>query len=243
MKRIALISDLHANRVALEAVIGDARGLGVDQIICLGDVATLGPEPAWTIERVRELGGTCILGNHDEFMIDADLIHTYTQVPIIVDSVEWCRAQLSTEHLDFIRTFRRTQEIPLDDGATLFLYHGTPRSHMEDMLATTSPDVVDEMLCGNRGTVLAGGHTHIQMMRQHRGMLVVNPGSVGMPFKEHCGGGPPTLLHHAEYAIVEARGASVSVTLRRVDLDTADLRAGLSGSSLPLRDALLEQYV
>ena len=69
--------------------------------------------------------------------------------------------------------------------------------------------------------MLAGGHTHIQMLRQHRGMLLVNPGSVGLPFKEYVAGRAPTLLDHAEYATVDASHGGVSVTLRRVPVDRA----------------------
>ena len=56
------------------------------------------------------------------------------------------------------------------------------------------------------GTLLAGGHTHVQMLRQHRGMLLVNAGSVGAPFREVFDGTRPTVLKHAEYAIVEVDG-------------------------------------
>lgn len=93
--------------------------------------------------------------------------------------MDWCRAQLSAGELDFVRTFQGRLEIPLGGGATLLLFHGSPRSHMEDLLATTPPDDLDRLLDGHRATVMAGGHTHIQMLRQHRGALLVNPGSVG----------------------------------------------------------------
>ena len=76
--RIALISDLHGNEVALKAVLDDIEEVGVDQTICLGDVATLGPRPNAVLSMLRERGYPCILGNHDAFMIDPGLIHTYT---------------------------------------------------------------------------------------------------------------------------------------------------------------------
>jgi predicted phosphodiesterase len=113
---------------------------------------------------------------------------------------------------------------------------------MEDLLATTPPELVDEMLAGRRAAVLAGGHTHVQMLRQHRGMWIVNPGSVGLPFREFAHGGPPTLLPDAEYAIVEASRAGVAVTLRRVPVDRALLRASVDGSDLPLASMLRAQY-
>src|SRR5262245_60314276 len=144
--RVALISDLHANEVALKAVLKDIEQHGVDQIACLGDVATLGPNPGAILETLRGLGCPCILGNHDEFLLEPALIHSYTEAPIIVEAVDWCRSRLSSDELAFLRTFRPHMEIPLEEGSTLLLFHGTPRSHMQDLLATTPPDELEEML-------------------------------------------------------------------------------------------------
>jgi len=240
--RIALISDLHGNEVALRAVLADAARAGADRIICLGDVATLGPRPHEVLALLRDLGCLCIIGNHDAFMLDERLIRAYTEAAVVVEAVEWCREQLTADELDFVRTFEPTARIALDDEQSLFLFHGSPRSHMEDLLATTSPEALDEGLAGASATVLAGGHTHLQMLRQHRGMLLVNPGSVGMPFKEFVAGRTPVLLPHAEYAIVEARDGCVGVDLRRVPLECAALRAAAADCSNPFRTMLLRQY-
>jgi predicted phosphodiesterase len=113
---------------------------------------------------------------------------------------------------------------------------------MENILATTTAGQLDAMLAGQHAGVLAGGHTHIQMLRQHRGMLVVNAGSVGMPFEEFVNGREPRLLAHAEYAIVDARGGAIGVELRRVPLSRAALCAAAAASALPMRDMLIEQY-
>lgn len=240
--RIALISDIHANEVALRAVMASIEEVGVDQVVCLGDVATLGPRPGAVLDLLRELGCPCILGNHDEFLLDPALIHTYTDVPIVLDAVDWCRDQLSKDDVAFLRTFRPHLEIPLDAGATLFLFHGSPRSHMENLLAETPPEELDRALAGHAATVMAGGHTHIQMLRQHRGTLLVNPGSVGLPFKEFAAGGPPTLLPHAEYATVAARRGAVQVTLHRVPVDREALRNAVRDCDNPMRTTLLRHY-
>src|SRR5439155_22525892 len=130
--RVALISDIHANDVALQAVMADIKRVGVQQIICLGDVATLRPCPGAVIQTLRDLRCPCILGNHEAFLLDPDLIQTYTEVPVVVEAVDWCRGRLSADELDFLRTFRPSLEIPLDPHSTLLLFHGSPRSHMEN---------------------------------------------------------------------------------------------------------------
>jgi predicted phosphodiesterase len=240
--RIALISDLHGNQLALDAVLADARRAAADRIVCLGDVATLGPRPREVIRTLRELGCPCIMGNHDAFLLDPELIHAYTEAPVVVESVDWCRGAISADDLEFLSGFLPSLEIALGDGATLLLYHGSPRSHMEDILSTTPVAQLDEALDGRSAAVMAGGHTHVQMMRQHRGTLIVNPGSVGMPFREYVGGGPPTILAHAEYATVESVGGGIEVRLRRVALDRAALGAAAAAGDFPLRDSLVEQY-
>jgi putative phosphoesterase len=242
MTRIALISDIHANEVALRAVLAEIRRIGVDQVICLGDVATLGPRPNAVIEILGELGCRCIMGNHDEFLLDAELVHTYSAAPQVVASINWSRCRLSRVELDFLRGFERSCEITLAKS-TVQLFHGSPRSHMEDILASTPPEALDAMLAGTTATVLAGGHTHIQMLRQHHGRLLVNPGSVGLPFKDYVAGRTPTILSHAEYAMIEEFDGVIGVSLRRLPLDKGELRQAQSDTEHPLGPWLREQYV
>jgi predicted phosphodiesterase len=241
--RIALISDLHGNDVALRAALAQIARVGVDRTVCLGDVATLGPHPERVLDTLRDIACPVILGNHDEFLLDEAVIRRYTKLPEVLDAVAWCRDRLQGEHLDYVRTFVPQLEIPLGDpGASLFLFHGSPRSHMEDVLATTPPEQLDTFLDGRVATVMAGGHTHVQMLRQHRGILLVNPGSVGMPFREYVEGRRPTILPHAEFAIVSYEKGAVDVALHRVPLDKGELRAAVEPSDIPLRDVLLDQY-
>jgi predicted phosphodiesterase len=240
--RVALISDLHGNALALDAVLDDAARAGADRVVCLGDTATLGPRPEAVLARLQAPGCDCIMGNHDAFLLDEELIRRYTEVAPVVAAVDWCRAQLSPAELGFVASFRATLTVPLDGAATLLCYHGTPRSHMEDLLATTPAATVDETVAGCAATVMAGGHTHLPMVRQHRGTLLVNPGSVGMPFVAHAAGGPPTVLPHAEYALVDAADGAVDVRLRRVALDRRALREQAAARDFPLRDYLLAQY-
>lgn len=240
--RVALISDIHANEIALLAVLDDIAKRGADRIVCLGDVATLGPRPHAVIGMLRELGCTCILGNHDEFLLDATCISHYSSEGAVVESVEWCRRRLTRAERDFLAGFEHTARIALDESASLLVFHGSPNSNTTDILATTGADRLDEVLAGERAAVMAGGHTHVQMLRQHHGSLLVNPGSVGMPFRDYSEGRPPRLMAHAEYATVEAEGGCIEVGLHRVALDARRLREAARASDLPLSDYLVQQY-
>ncbi len=243
--RIALISDIHGNQLALERVLADARRIGADQIACLGDVATLGPRPKDVLRTLRELGCPCILGNHDAFLIEPALVRRYTSAKVIVDAVDWCRAQLSPDDLAFVRTFAAELDVPLAGARRLHLFHGSPDSNVQDMLATTEEEELERLLGERHADVMAGGHTHIQMLRQHRGTWVVNPGSVGMPFRRYVAGARPEIMPYAEYAIVDDGDSALGIELRRVPLDRASLREQTRAWPTPpelLRDDLLLQY-
>jgi predicted phosphodiesterase len=240
--RLAFISDLHGNEQALRAVLKDIAAGGVDQVICLGDVATLGPRPEAVLEQLEASRTLTLMGNHDDFMLDASLVAAYSKIPVLIDAIDWCRDRLSSDGLAFIRSFQRTFELTLENGERLLAYHGTPDSNVTDLLATTPPDEVDAMLDGQRASIMLGGHTHIQMLRQHRGFLLVNPGSLGMPFKEYVGGGPPEVLPHAEYALVESTKTSSNVRLHRVALDKHELRKSAQSVDNPLSPSLAAMY-
>ena len=240
--RVALVSDLHGNALALERVLARIAGRGVDQIICLGDVATLGPEPERTLELVHDSGAVCILGNHDEFMLRPEVVADYTSIPVLVDAIDWCRSRLSAASLELIRSFRETYTLPLGGEQQLLAFHGTPTSNTTDLLATTDAVRVEEWVGAAVGSLLVGGHTHLQMLRQHRGRLLVNPGSVGMPFLEYVAGAPPQVLPFAEYAIVEGESGSVSVHLERVALDKAALHESVLAVDYPLAGFLAKAY-
>jgi putative phosphoesterase len=241
--RIALISDIHGNGIALREVVRAIEQRGADQIVCLGDVATLGVAPGEVIDRLRELGCACIRGNHDDYVLDPSLVDGHMSSSIILESIDWCRRQLTPEQTDFVRTFQDGIDLALGHHHTLTLFHGSPESNTMDLLADTPAEQFDLELGQKRSTVMAGGHTHIQMLRQHRGTLVVNPGSVGAAFQEFPINCRPTILPHAEYATVEARGNEVSVTLHRVNLDRRELSRAARASDNPIGRELAAIYV
>jgi putative phosphoesterase len=230
--RIAFISDIHGNLVSLEATLADIEKQGVDEIICLGDVATLGAQPNEVIERLQGLDCRTILGNHDSFLIDKDDISRYTDQPEVLEMVDWCRGKMSEAELDYLRGFKPLLEVPLAEGVNLLCFHGSPRSNTEIILATTPNEELAESLDGHKATVMVGGHTHIQMIRRYFDTLIVNPGSVGAPFWEM----PPVvrlrIMPWAEYGIVEYREGVLDVDLRRIPVDLAAVHAAILASDM-----------
>jgi hypothetical protein len=103
--RVALISDLHGNAIALETALRDIEAVGVDRTVCLGDTTTLGTSPREVLAMLRDRQIPCIEGNHDAFLLDPALVQTYSNAPPIVGAIDWCRDELSAADLAFVKGF------------------------------------------------------------------------------------------------------------------------------------------
>jgi putative phosphoesterase len=240
--RIALISDIHGNLVTLEAVLADIQRQTVDRIICLGDVATLGPQHHEVLARLKALECPCIRGNHERFLLYPESVYTYSDDPAIIDSIHWCLDRLSDAELDYVHSFQPFIRVALDAENSLLCVHGSPRSDLDNIMATTPSEELDAMLAGHKDTLIASGHTHAQMVRQHRGMMLLNVGSVGQPFEQPLQQGPPHALLHAEYGIVTWDNGSLGIELRRVPFDLDTVKRIVLASNIPLRAWLIAQY-
>jgi predicted phosphodiesterase len=228
---LALIADIHGNRIALEAVLRDIEASGVQDVVCLGDVAAMGPQPGEALRTLRELGCSVVMGNADAFMLEPTSTSEDEDMRKIEEIDAWCAAQLSRDDLDFIRSFQPTVRVDLNGGRTLLCYHGSPRS-FDEIIAPTTPDgELDEMVAGAPADVFAGGHTHFQMYRRHRNATVVNPGSVGMSYSRTLPLNDVGLASWAEYAVVD-RG-SLSISLRRVHYDKQAVADAIERSGMP----------
>jgi predicted phosphodiesterase len=237
--RTGLIADIHGNLIALEAVLAHLARDRVDQIVCLGDVAALGPQPGEAIARLRELGCACVLGNTDAWLLpDPPLPAEAATTAPVAELTQWCAERLTAAEFDFVRQLRPTAEIALGGGRTLLAFHASPRS-VDDVIAATTPDAeVAAMLAGRRADVYAGGHTHVQLLRRLGQAHVINPGSVGLP---GVGPGGPDLpvnqgVDWAEYVIIESGDGELSIAFRRVPLDVAEMAAVAGDVGMPHLD-------
>jgi predicted phosphodiesterase len=226
--RYALISDIHGNLPALEAVLEEIQREDIDEILCLGDVA-VGPQPGETLERVRELGCPVVLGNWDAYFIRGFPEHQTEIGRQLVEMGEWWADQLSAEQRAFIDTFVDELTRP-----GLLAFHGSPRSYEDFIYATTPDPELSEMLNGTREPLLAGGHTHFAMVRHFDESLLVNPGSVGLPFAKQEA--VMRISPWAEYAIVDWANGKLSVDLRRTAFDVDSLLELIRTSGMPHAD-------
>jgi putative phosphoesterase len=224
---IALVADIHGNLAAFDAVLDALKAEPPDQIVCLGDVAATGPQPREVLSRLRELGCPVVMGNADAELLDVAPPGSETDEESrrIADISRWCAAQLDDADRMFLASFQPTVEIPLGEER-LLCCHGSPRSYDDVIVAATPDDELDNMIGGHHVSVIAGGHTHVRMLRAYRGREIVNPGSVGLAYQFFPDGSvrvPPW----AEFAMLsQADDGVVSVDFRRVPYDRdATLRA------------------
>ena len=242
--RIAFISDIHGNFTALQAVLDDIKKQKVDQIICLGDTVSLGPQPREVLDTLRELQSINIRGNHDGAILKPDDSAFYEITDYLVPDLHWCRERLTADDYEFIRSFKTTHEVTFPNGIQLLAFHGSPLSTTHLIKATTDSVLLDQYFEGQTAKVLIGGHSHIQMQRRYGDKLILNSGSVGNAFVfAYSPGNPPSLLPWAEYAILEQSDNFFHVDLRRVYFDIDTLVKLIKESDLPGKEWWLKQYV
>jgi len=232
--RIAIFSDVHANLVALEAILADIRQRAVDQMVCLGDVAASGPQPHETIQRLIGLQIPVVMGNADAWLLEPQPYSGENALYQKVSEIDsWCANQLTEEDFKFLRTFQATVEIPLPMEGSLLCYHGSPYSNTDVITAGTPDDDLESLLSGFQALVMSGGHTHVQMLRRYRESILVNPGSVGLGYELEKSGEKSHNVPWAEYAILDWAAGSLSVTFRRVPLDLTMFRQAALQSGMP----------
>lgn len=201
--RVALVSDIHGNAVALDAVLDDLDADPPDGVVCLGDVALDGPDPRGVVARPRGLGWPTVMGNCDAWLADPGRAPGGGERSEETAIERWCLAQLDDAGRSYLASFAPTVAVDLGGGRTLLCYHGAPGRTTTRLLPTTPGAELDGQLAGWPAEVYAGGHTHEPMVRRHGEALVVNPGSAGAPVGGRPGARRPLW---AEYGIVTVEG-------------------------------------
>ncbi|HET8651098.1 MAG TPA: metallophosphoesterase family protein [Gaiellaceae bacterium] len=230
--RVALFSDVHGNAVAFRTFLADLDGQDVDRVVCLGDHAQGGAQPAECLELLRERGWSAVMGNSDHFLLTLDPgEEAVTDAQL--DMARWSASQLSDELLEFHRSFRPTVEVDLGEGRTLLAFHGSPRSRDEILGPWLEEQAWREPFDDADATILAGGHTHLQWTRRLGDRYYVNPGSVGLAYDHNQPEETFRTDPFAEYAIVTLDGSAVDVQFRRIAFDGAEVLRAIEESGMP----------
>lgn len=236
--KIAFISDIHANIYAFESVLKEIKKEKVDRIIFLGDASTLGMRPSESLDLLKSLKCDCIMGNHDDFMVDPAKIYAYTKDKLVIDTVEWSRARHQQRDIDFIRTFKKELRVPFIPGIDIFCYHGSPKSNMENVKPDSDMESFSGLVREKPDTIFIGGHTHVQMLRNWNGNRIVTSGSVGQPFISYSM--PPIKHPWAEYVVISSVKKHYRIDFRQVEIDNDKINREILTSDSPMNDFISE---
>ena len=200
--RVAVVSDVHGNLPALEAVLAEIDREEVDLVVSGGDVA-MGPMPAECVDALLALDRVVwVRGNADREAVP----ERYSEL------AHWVAERLGPERQALVAGVPLTAGVEVDGLGSVLCFHGTPRSD-EEILTKLSPEHrVAEALGDVEQRVVVHGHTHVQYDRQVAGRRVVNAGSVGMPYEGRQGAfwallGPDVELRRTEYDVDAALAA------------------------------------
>ena len=229
--KFGILSDIHSNLEALEAVLQDARQQGCTRFVCIGDVVGYGPDPKQCIQIVRDLDCPTVMGNHDEYCAtDIDLTGFN---PMASEAIKWTRQQLSADEKSWLRVLKleRVVESFTIVHATLDL-PGKWAYVLDKLAAAASFNYQRTAVCFN-------GHTHIPLafIRSDKGIqgglyskikievgkiYFINIGSIGQPRDRNP---------RAAYVIFDL--VNNLIELRRIDYDIAAVQKKIRAAGLP----------
>src|SRR5262249_5839603 len=229
--RVALVSDIHGNGVALRALLADLDAAEVDEVVCLGDVGQGGPAPVAAIDAVRERRWKTVMGNSDAFLLDPHA----SDEPVTerhLQMREWSCAQLGSDRLDFIASFSPTVEVALSDSLELLAFHGSPRSFDEVVLPTLDLADHQALVADHDANVFAGGHIHLQWLRRLGARTWLCPGSVGLSYDHDQSEDDLRFDPWAAYALLTLHGEATEISFRRVPFDYREVISEIDGSGM-----------
>jgi predicted phosphodiesterase len=231
IETVAVLADIHGVLPVLDAVLAQPEVQAADRIVVCGDHAA-GPQPTQVLDRLTALGNVVLVrGNADRDLVAlARGEYPPGEEPYPVDA--WAAQQLAPRHVDLLAGLPHPVIFDVRGFGPVAFCHGTPRDDNEVVLVDTRLErwaQAFETLPADVQTVVCG-HTHMPFTRLVDRRLVINPGSIGMPYGRPGG----------HWALLKDGG----VSLRRVDIDAgAAVAAVIADSAFPDRAAWADEYL
>jgi len=236
MPRIAVISDVHGNLAALEAVLERFRPLQPDALVAAGDFMG-GPQVDAIVDIMRTLGPHAVSGNTDASLIDhyRGRAPEFERIAPKFAVARWAARHVSVGALQWLESLPEQRVVAIPATDAIRVVHGSPRSNREPLRPSTDAATLDAILADVPEPVLICGHTHVPMVLRLGRHLIVNPGAVSAPLDGQVG---------AQYALLTCKAGEWSAELSLVPYDAHPTREAYESSGLleeggPLARALL----
>lgn len=246
--RIAILSDIHGNSIALDAVLAhiQMRG-GVDAYWLLGDYVANGVDPIGVLERLATLKNKVVVrGNTDRYVVTGERPMPYLEeveqdpalIPLfaqVAASFAWTAGKLDgTRWVHWLAALPLQEMVTLPDGQQALLVHVSPGHDDGRGLTPVADRIWLQIIYGKVDQrLICVGHTHVQMEKHLPDQHLVNPGSVGNPISDHV---------FAGYALLEASRIGYAITFEQVYYRVKDVIAQLEASNHPAKASLLRFY-
>ncbi len=220
---LGIISDVHANIVALDAVFQRFKKLEVDQVLCLGDLVGYGPSPNEVIERIRSERVLCTLGGADERIAYSFTGHYRKREGVADDTLEWTSTIIEPQHLRFLRHLPVQARLRTSAGRLRY-FHSSMQSPSEKLNLDLEVEGLQKVLREHRCNILAIGKTHVPTIKQLPTGWIINPGSVGLSLNGEPG---------ADYALLKVENGKVEINMDKVEYDYAAVAFDILAWDLP----------
>lgn len=224
--KVAIISDIHANLFALEAVLAHAKSMGIKNFWCLGDLVQFNAYPQEVVKTIRKLDAVSVYGNMDQSILEKKkYLHKKNQSNIPENELPymWTYQKLSRKSIDFLRDLPEKKRIKIN-GTRFLLVHGSPAGFDDPIRIDTSDDRMRELIKLTNAEFVVFGHTHNPFVREVDGVTFINPGSVGKPID-----GDP----RASYAVLKIKKDQVSIEPYRVEYNLEKTLESMKEAELP----------
>ena len=213
--RFAIVSDIHGNLAALEAVARDLESADIDNVYAAGDLALFGPHPRECVEMLRQNAWVSVRGNTDRMIADLEeLVAAGSLDPEtgVGKIVAWTRDQLGRELVEYLGALPPSITVQSRAGARrLSIFHGTPRSDEEGLIEDDGDERLLQLTKDAGASAVIGGHTHLSFVRTIDGVLIANAGSVGRSYEGRPG--------RATYLVLDDQFGAWEVEVRHVEYD------------------------
>lgn len=210
--KIAFISDIHGNAIALDAVLADIEKQGIDKIYVLGDICYRGPEPKRSLDLVRSLHTEVIKGNADEWVVrgvrEGEVADTV--LGLMNHERQWIVEQLEPADIDYLESLPTQLNLSIQD-IKISAFHATPTSLFDIVLPNADDNQIEtSLMLAQEAQVFVYAHIHKPYIRYLNGKVIINIGSVGLPFDG---------LAKSSYGIIEIEDGHIKTSIRRVNYD------------------------